>query len=105
MLASRHGHLDVVKELLEKGAKVEAHSSVSNTALMLAAYSGHVEVVNELLKAGANPEDKNVQRLTARQLAKQRGHKDVVKIFDALERGKRSASRSTVSSTASTSSK
>ena len=46
--ASRSGHVEVVKLLLEKGAAVDAADSDGRTPLYWASSSGHVEVVKLL---------------------------------------------------------
>jgi outer membrane protein assembly factor BamB/ankyrin repeat protein len=52
--ASRHGHAEVVKALLEAGAEVNvADSFYHGTPLSAAAFEGHAEVVRLLLKHGA----------------------------------------------------
>ena len=56
MLAAKSGRSEVVRQLLEAGANMEAASVTGYTALMIAAYSGHSEVVQQLLEAGANKE-------------------------------------------------
>nr|WP_297278145.1 ankyrin repeat domain-containing protein [uncultured Brachyspira sp.] len=45
MEASRNGHLEVVKLLIDKGADVNAKDDYNRTALMLASSNGHLEVV------------------------------------------------------------
>ena len=52
--ASLLGHLDVVRELLARGADVEAMSEDGWTPLLAASFGGRVEVVRALLDAGAN---------------------------------------------------
>lgn len=54
-VASEFGHLEVVNELLEHGAEVDALSGKDHyTALILAAIHGKTAVVRRLLKAGAS---------------------------------------------------
>ncbi|XP_029048675.1 transient receptor potential channel pyrexia isoform X5 [Osmia bicornis bicornis] len=48
-------HLDLVKALLSKNAKVTARDSDGRTPLHLAACAGSVKIIEELLKYGANP--------------------------------------------------
>jgi len=48
--------VDVVRELLKHGAKLESASNYHWTPLYTAASNGHVEVVRELLKHGAKLE-------------------------------------------------
>ena len=52
-LASRHGRLDVVKLLLDKGAVMECRSKMLGTPLINAATQGHLPVVKLLVKRGA----------------------------------------------------
>ena len=53
MNASQQGHLDVVRELLARGADANARSNGGFTALHQASWKGHAEVVRELLARGA----------------------------------------------------
>lgn len=53
-LASKEGHVHVVKELLEKNANVNAATKKGNTALHIASLAGQLEVVELLVKFGAN---------------------------------------------------
>ena len=52
-LASKYGHVDVVKLLLNHGAVIKT-SRCSISSLQTACENGHIEVVKELLKNGAN---------------------------------------------------
>jgi ankyrin repeat protein len=76
-LACAHGHVDVVKFLLDHGAKIESVDQVrclldsyhlklfqgnKNTPLSLACTHGHVEVAAALLDCGANFEHLNQVR-------------------------------------------
>ena len=54
--ASREGHLDIVKTLLENGANTEISTKDGDTPLYAAAFGGHLEVVEFLLSVGANIE-------------------------------------------------
>jgi ankyrin repeat protein len=47
------GDLEKVKQLLAKGAHVDAKDNLGGTALMLAAFMGHKEVVKLLKSYGA----------------------------------------------------
>ena len=50
MVASHDGQAAVVRELLARGADVNARNNSGNTALHVASYSGRAEVMRELLK-------------------------------------------------------
>ena len=54
MLASYHGNIEIVKMLLEKGAKVNLQNEKKVSALILAAGQGNVEVLKQLLERGAD---------------------------------------------------
>ena len=50
--ASRKGHLDIVRYLVEQGADVTAEN---NEAVHWASLNGHTEVVQYLVEKGATP--------------------------------------------------
>lgn len=77
--AATNGQVDVVKDLLAKGADVNAKFG-DMTALMWAAQNGHADVVRVLLdKADVNAKDKDGD--TALILAVQFGFADVVRVL------------------------
>jgi ankyrin repeat protein len=51
--ACKDGNLEKVKQLLEKGADVNAKNKYGGTALMYASYQGHEEIVKLLKSYGA----------------------------------------------------
>eukprot|EP00964_Phaeocystis_antarctica_P008292 scaffold4466_cov53-Phaeocystis_antarctica.AAC.3 len=53
--AARNNQLEMVRELLKRGASVDLPSSIGGTALMAAASYGHLSVVLLLLQHSANP--------------------------------------------------
>jgi ankyrin repeat protein len=53
-LASNHGHVDVVKLLLEKGADMTVRNREGWTPLHSASNSGHIDVVKLLLEKDAD---------------------------------------------------
>lgn len=63
--AATHGHLDVMRLLLEHHAYIDAESPNGSTPLMMAAGYGTPEAVQLLLDAGADPLLKNQLGLTA----------------------------------------
>lgn len=54
MEAAHHGHIDIVRTLVEAKAKVDVRNNRLDTALTEAAAIGHSEIVQILLAAGAN---------------------------------------------------
>lgn len=59
--AAGHGHIDVIKLLLERGADINTRCEWlrGNTPLHMAAESGQLKTVQYLLQAGADPRIKN----------------------------------------------
>jgi hypothetical protein len=64
-IASRLGHKEVVKVLLEGGADTEAALPNGSTSLYIASENGHLEVVKLLLAAGAEIPDLDQLELSA----------------------------------------
>jgi len=54
MCASRHGHVAVAKELLQRGADIEAADKNEMTAIHMAAENGRLEILRLLLDSGAD---------------------------------------------------
>jgi ankyrin repeat protein len=82
--AATHGHLTVMKLLLENHAYIDAASPNASTPLMMAALYGTPAAVKLLLEAGADPVLKNDQGLSAIDFA-QRGDRadsaEVIAVF------------------------
>ena len=81
MLASQHGHCDVVEQLLGAGANVNLTTKDDNrlTALILASAKGYSEVVEKLIDNGAKINSYSGFHYTNPLLsACQHGHPDVV---------------------------
>ena len=53
LLASEHGHLGIVKSLLDKGANIETKDETGMTPLHLASENGNLEVIDLLIKFNA----------------------------------------------------
>jgi len=62
-------NLELIKELLDKGANINNRDKDGMTALHNAAIEGHIEIVKYLLKRGANLEAANNVGMTALHLA------------------------------------
>ena len=82
MLASSNGHCDVIKLLLEKGAKVNLQDSNGQTSLIYASMCGKTEVVQLLIKY--NADTSIMETLTGRtaiDMAIEEGHSDIVELL------------------------
>ena len=55
MIASKYGHIEIIRLLIQYGADIDAQNHQGQTSLMLASKYGHKECVQLLLEKGANP--------------------------------------------------
>ena len=79
--------VQVVGQLLAKGADVQAQDKNGATALMLASGVvglGHAEVVGQLLAKGADVQAQNKEGKTALMFASAGGHTEVVKQLQSV---------------------
>ncbi len=83
--AISHGHHEIVKILLEKGADIEAKTKDGLTPLMFASRNGHHEIVKTLLEKGADIEAKTIDDFPSLILASRYGYHEIVKTL--LEKG------------------
>mmetsp|Transcript_34178 Transcript_34178/g.51585 ORF Transcript_34178/g.51585 Transcript_34178/m.51585 type:complete len:491 (-) Transcript_34178:94-1566(-) len=83
--ASEIGQKDMVEELLDRGAAVDAKNNYGWTPLYEASGSGHKDVVEVLLDRGAAVDAKDDDGCTPLHAASHQGHKDVVEVL--LDRG------------------
>jgi hypothetical protein len=84
MVASYEGHLEVVRLLIQKGAKVNYKwENRAPSALMHACAGGHIAIVTELLNAGAKSDVnyKDHSGDTALSIAVAGDHSDIVKVL------------------------
>jgi len=79
--AAEKGQISVVKELLDRGAKVNDGNDHGDTPLMFAASKGHIEVVKLLIGNGAEADLKNKSGRTALMFASQNGRTEVVEFL------------------------
>ncbi|XP_041668150.1 kinase D-interacting substrate of 220 kDa B isoform X2 [Cheilinus undulatus] len=85
MVASEQGSLEIVQELIRRGANVNLDDVDCWTALISAAKEGHIEVVRELLENNANLEHRDMGGWTALMWAAYKGRTDVAQLL--LEKG------------------
>lgn len=85
MYGSLYGCIEVVKALLDKGAKLDGQGDDGWTALICASWKGHNEIVKLLLDKGATLDWQDMEGFTALMIASQFGHSEVIKVL--LERG------------------
>ncbi len=78
IMASRHGHTDVVRALLNAGADVQTQDNKDMTALLWATQGGHFEVVHALSDHGIDTEVRNSAGETALLAAAWDGYQDIV---------------------------
>ena len=77
--AAKHGHLDIVKLLVERGAEVYSNPLASYPAVMIAAWSGHQDVVDYFVnEIPARADGTNKLGVTI-NLAARQGWVDLVK--------------------------
>ena len=83
ILASAHGHTDIVKLLLDKGALIDMTGTDGWTALIAASQTGHVDVASLLLDKGAIyiVDIRNIHGQTALTSASHGGHIDVIQLL------------------------
>ena len=80
-LASRDGHAEVARVLLEHGADVNAQARDGQTALHRASRIGQVEIVRMLLKHGASTSAGDADKSTPLHLASKRGDVEIIRIL------------------------
>uniref|UniRef100_A0A673MHB8 Uncharacterized protein n=1 Tax=Sinocyclocheilus rhinocerous TaxID=307959 RepID=A0A673MHB8_9TELE len=81
MLASEQGSLEIVQELIRRGANVNLDDVDCWSALISAAKEGHVEVVKELLENSAYIEHRDMGGWTALTWASYKGRVEVATVL------------------------
>ena len=77
-IASHHGYLDVVNQLILAGANLNQAGPRDITPLYIAIYQGHLDIVNKLIEAGANINQEAQDGATLLYIAANSGHLAVV---------------------------
>uniref|UniRef100_UPI003AAFE9B9 kinase D-interacting substrate of 220 kDa B isoform X2 n=1 Tax=Centroberyx gerrardi TaxID=166262 RepID=UPI003AAFE9B9 len=85
MVAAEQGNLEIVQELIRRGANVNLDDVDCWTALISAAKEGHIEVVRELLENNANLEHRDMGGWSALMWAAYKGRTAVAQML--LEKG------------------
>ncbi len=80
-LASKEGHVSVVRELLSRGARIDAATKKGNTALHIASLAGQEEVVRVLIESGAAVNVQSQNGFTPLYMAAQESHDSVVRLL------------------------
>ncbi|XP_076445095.1 uncharacterized protein LOC143283004 [Babylonia areolata] len=83
-IAVRRGHLDIVKELLKRGAAINSKNEEKQTPLHLAAKLGRTNIVREIVgreKPAKGLHDEDNDANTPLHLAAQCGHSQVVQVL------------------------
>lgn len=81
MLAAEQGSLEIVQELIRRGANVNLDDVDCWSALISAAKEGHLDVVNELLENSAYIEHRDMGGWTALTWACYKGRTEVAKLL------------------------
>ncbi|KAH0419847.1 hypothetical protein CcaCcLH18_14269 [Colletotrichum camelliae] len=79
--ASRNGHMEMVRLLLEKGADMNAVDNEGQTPMYVASYYGHLDVLQHLIKRGADKDIPNKDSWTPLYTASRNGHLEVVRLL------------------------
>jgi ankyrin repeat protein len=83
--ASYHGHLDIVKYLVEHGVDLNHYNYMGNTALMMAVQNKKTDVVEYLVSKGVNVEIADKNNVTPLMIACGKGYYEIAKCL--IEQG------------------
>ncbi|MGM0434967.1 MAG: ankyrin repeat domain-containing protein [Pseudomonadota bacterium] len=81
IVAAEEGDAARVRQLLERGARIEAQDSCQWTSLMRAASHGHMSIVRTLLERGASVNHQGEIGFSALMAAAMNGHHDVARVL------------------------
>lgn len=84
--AAQGGHTEIVRLLLDNGARANSAPRSKITALMLAAENGHTQTVQLLLERRADVNAASADGATAMSLAQSSGYAEVVQLLIAAEK-------------------
>ena len=79
--ASRHGHLEVSRVLVDHGANVDARQRTHWTPMHLSARNGHLGIVELLLKRSADIQALNNEGETPYHLSLAYGHREIADLL------------------------
>lgn len=85
MYAAYHGHVELVRFLLQNGADPNSMDFNGNTILMGVCFKGHEEIIRLLLQAGANRNLRNKQYQRAIDFAHLFGRSKVVEMLSGAK--------------------
>lgn len=77
LIATEEPPMDLIKLLVDSGAKVNAKNESGGTPLHLAAFWGHFQIVKYLVKEGAKFDVQNNKGKNAMEMAAAYGHADI----------------------------
>lgn len=80
-MASKNGHTDIVKILIEKGARVNAKNAYGITALMLALDKDYTDIIKLLIDNNADINIKAIDGTTTLMMASSKGNIDIVNLL------------------------
>lgn len=81
LIASRRGHLEMVKNLLKNHSRLDVFDIEGRSALHLAAEKGYIQVCDALLAHKAFINSKSRNGMTALHLAAMNGYTELVKVL------------------------
>ena len=81
--AARWGRINIVKQLIQAGAKIDPQNSLGQTPMHYAIAFQHVEVVKSLINAGANPKIKMNDGTSGLKLACKIDDKQIIELLKA----------------------
>ena len=81
LLASKNGHNNVVKLIIQRCGHVNSTDDNDQSALIVASQHGHSEVVKTLIEHGAQVDMQDKNGMSSLMFASQNGHQEIVKII------------------------